>query len=314
MKNISFNIIPYHNNYEEALMALEHDTPQGSYVKLEMIKPYFLSRSDIFEDYSIFLAIEKFSNKLIGVIAATILPLKINNEQKMMGFGYDFKVAPHYRNLGIAKKLEKYQIKHYFSRNDIQNYFTVTKSSNLPIRNVILSIPKQMEITPFLYLTIPTNKSAKLSRLKSTHQRFSVGLYTKNKNLEKYIIKGTSGLTAWRTLDCYKLRIQNISWLLRVNHSWMKFLIPEKAAVLQKGKVLNFATLYNFDSTNIYGINEFLVMLHDLGIPYLNVCCAKNDFVYKLLKPIALSITPYNLFDTLGNTNRKNIGIDVRCL
>lgn len=314
MKSIDFNIIPYNIDYEKALMVLEKRTPQGEYIKLEMIKPYFLSRSEVFDNYSIFLAVEKKTNKLIGVIAATILPLKINNKSEAIGFGYDFKVDPDYRNQGIAKKLEKYQIDHYFTKNSIYNYFTVAKSNNHPIKSVIYSIPNKMDVFHFLYLTIPTSKRVKLNRLKPSNQNFSIGLYTENKSLKKYIITGNYDLSAWRTLDSYKLRIQNMPWLLSIIYPWIKFIVPDKAAVLRKGFILNFVTLFNFNPQNIHGINEFLEKLQKDGIPYLNVCCVKNDFAHELLKPIALSSTPYSLFNTIGVKDGNHVGIDVRCL
>ena len=76
MNNEIFQIFPYEEKYNDALMALEHLTPQGKKIKLEMLRPFFLSRSEVFERYSVFVALAQPKGDMAGVSGVSIVPLK----------------------------------------------------------------------------------------------------------------------------------------------------------------------------------------------------------------------------------------------
>ncbi len=81
MSTLEYKIIPYSENYEKALLALEKNAPQGNLIQLEMIKESFKRRSENFEKHQIYLAVD-LKGRLLGVLAASIVPIIINGEEE----------------------------------------------------------------------------------------------------------------------------------------------------------------------------------------------------------------------------------------
>ena len=50
------------------------------------------------------------------------------------------------------------------------------------------------------------------------------------------------------------------------------------------------------------------------NVDFLNICCQKNDVIYKLLRPLAISIYPYTLLSNFEIAKNSEVKIDVRCL
>ena len=100
-------IIPYHPDYEASLLDLERASPQGKHIQLEMLRDHFLDRSEVFDEFGIFLALSK-NGDLLGVIAGSTVSLDWNGKRERVGFVYDLRVTPSFRRKGIAKSLGRY--------------------------------------------------------------------------------------------------------------------------------------------------------------------------------------------------------------
>ena len=90
--------------YHDALMALEKRTPQGKKIKLEMLRPSFLSRSEIFERHALSVAVVEGTDSVVGVSGASIVPVKVEDTLLHAGFGYDLKVDPDHRKKRAGQK------------------------------------------------------------------------------------------------------------------------------------------------------------------------------------------------------------------
>ena len=314
MKKLSYHIDSYKAEYESFLLDLERITPQGKRVKLEMVRPEFLSRSKIFDEYFVYVALNEIKTEIIGVSAVSIVPLKIENSLINVGFGYDLKVAPPYQNKGIAKEFAKYLIDVYLAENGISEYFTTFKSSNETMTRVVHFISRKWHAYNFIYLTVPTFKRVKYSNLELSDQLLSIEMFGDSEKLKNYIIETENGMKIWKTYSTYQLKIQDMAWFLNMGIKSVNMFKPKTKRIPAKGDVLKFATLYDFNNSNIGSVNQALEVLQKRNIQYLNVCCTKDDFAYKLFNPIAINTMPYSLLNTFGVTNGQKLSLDVRCL
>ncbi|MGI9532908.1 GNAT family N-acetyltransferase [Lutimonas sp.] len=314
MRKLSYHIDAYKAEHESGLLDLEHSTPQGKGVKLEMVRPEFLSRSKIFDRYDVFVALNQNRTEIIGVSAVSIVPLMIENIITDVGFGYDLKVAPPYQNRGIAKEFAKHLIDVYLADNGISEYFTTFKSSNETMTSVVHFISREWQAYNFIYLTVPTFKRVKYSNLALSDQLLSIEMLGNSEKLKKYIIETENGIKIWKTYSTYQLKIQDMTCFLNMGIKSINSFKSKTKKIPVTGDVLKFATLYHFNKSNIGSVNEALDVLQKRNIQYLNICCTKDDFVYKLFNPIAISRMPYSLLNTFGVTNGQRLSLDVRCL
>lgn len=311
---MTYNIIPYEAKYNDALMVLEQLTPQGKKVKLEMLRSSFLSRSEVFEQYSVYVAVDRTKDTVIGVAGVSIIPVKYEDSFIQAGFGYDLKVAPTHRKKGLAKKFGKFIVDEYLNDNDISNYFLTMKTGNEAMAKAVFVVPNQWFRYNFLYLTIPTFKRIKSQTTTNRNQFLSTELFSRPTNMEKYIIETESGLGIWKTCNVYQLKIQNMPFLMNMGTKLANLIVSKEKKIPNKGDVLKFATLFNYNLQNIGNINEALEILQNKNIQYLNVCCTEEDLAYQILKPYALNILPYTMLNTFEAENGHRLTLDVRCL
>lgn len=308
-----YNLIPYEAKYNDALMALEHLTPQGKKIKLEMLRPSFLSRSEVFERYIIYVAVDQTKNSVVGVAGASIVPVKYEDSLMQAGFGYDLKVDPANRKQGLAKIFTKI-LDGYLINNDISNYFITLKTGNEGAAKAVYVIPKQWYTYNFSYLTIPTFKRIKSLTTANRNQFLSTELLSRPANANEYIIETKSGLGIWKTYKTYQLKIQDIPFFMNLGITLANLIGPKEKKMPHKGHVLKFATLFNYNPKNIGNINEALEILHNKNIQYLNVCCTKEDLTYELLRPYVMNSLPYTMLNTFEVQNGQHLTLDVRCL
>lgn len=314
MNSSTYHILPYEATYNDALMALEHLTPQGKKIKLEMLRPSFLSRSEVFEEYSIYVAVDEAKGSVIGVAGVSVVPLKLEDHFIQTGFGYDLKVEPASRKKGLAKEFGKVLVDGYLVNKDIDNYFITLKTGNEGAAKAVFVIPSQWYTYNFLYLTIPTFKRIKPLATASENQFFSTELLSRPGNAEEYIIETASGLGIWKTYNTYQLIIQDMPFFMNSGAKIANLIMPKKRKIPTKGDVLKFATLFNYNPENIGYINEAFEVLQSKNIQYLNVCCTQDDIAYRILKPYAMNSLPYTMLNTFGAENGCHLTLDVRCL
>lgn len=313
MNKPSYVLTPYEAKYNDALMALEHLTPQGKKIKLEMLRPSFLSRSEVFERYIIYVAVDQTKDSVLGVAGVSIVPVKYKDSIIQAGFGYDLKVDPAHRKQGLAKTFTKI-LDRYLINNDISNYFITLKTGNEGAAKAVYVIPKQWYTYNFLYLTIPTFKRIKSLTTANRNQFLSTELLSRPTNANEYIIETKSGLSIWKTYKTYELKIQDMPFFMNLGIKLANLIGSKEKRMPRKGDVLKFATLYNYNPQNIGNINEVLEILHNKNIQYLNVCCTKEDLTFELLRPYAINSLPYTMLNTFEVQNEQHLTLDVRCL
>lgn len=314
MKKLSYHIDSYKAEYESALLELERLTPQGKGVKLEMVRPDFLSRSKIFDKHFVFVALNRTKKKIIGVAAVSIVPIKIDNRLTNVGFGYDLKVHPAYQNRGIAKDFAECLIDVYLADNEISEYFTTFKSSNKSMTSVVQFIKRKWCTYEFFYLTIPTFKRVRFTEVEGEDQLLSIEMFGDTDTLKDYCITTNSELKVWKTYATYQLKIQAMPWSLNMGAKCINRFRAKSRRIPEKGDLLKFATLYGYNRSNIGSVNDVLEILQKRNIQYLNVCCIQGDFIYNLFDPVAVNKMSYSLLNTFGSANGQKLSLDVRCL
>lgn len=310
---MTYQILPYEAKYNDALMALEKLTPQGKKVKLEMLRTKFLSRSEVFERYSIYVAVDQTKDSVVGVAGVSIVPVKYEDSFIQAGFGYDLKVEPAHRKKGLAKRFGKILVDGYLINNDISNYFITLKTGNEGAAKAVYAIPKQWYTYNFSYLTIPTFKRIKSLSTANRNQFLSTELLSRPTNADEYIIETESGLCIWKTYKTYQLKIKDMPFFMNIGAKLANLILSKEKKMPNKGDVLKFATLFNYNPENIGNINEVLEMLQNRNIQYLNVCCTEEDLTYELLSPYAMNSLPYTMLNTFEVQNGYHLTLDVRC-
>ena len=314
--NTDFKIITYDPKYEDALLALERKATQGSWIQLEMIRDRFLSRSVVFDNYKIFLGVTE-NAQLVGVTAGAIVPIECNNNLLKVGIGYDLKVFPEFRKLGLAKTFGSQLVYNYFLPSGSDDFFVTMKTKNIAVAKACYSINRKWYHYEFIYLTIPTWRriKQKVNYMEPSSQlKFKTKLFPSEKDLTTYFSKTKSGLGIWNTHKMYQIKLRKLNPILKLGQALSNLFLPKHRHTPSEGDLLKFATLFDFDESNFYELNEVLEQLQEDGIQYLNVCCQKGDFVWQTLKPIAINAYPYSLVGTFKTTPTDEIAIDVRSL
>ena len=188
------------------------------------------------------------------------------------------------------------------------------KTGNEAMAKAVFVVPNQWFRYNFLYLTIPTFKRIKSQTTTNRNQFLSTELFSRPTNMEEYIIETESGLGIWKTCNAYQLKIQNMPFLMNMGTKLANLIVSKEKKIPNKGDVLKFATLFNYNLQNIGNINEALEILQNKNIQYLNVCCTEEDLAYQILKPYALNILPYTMLNTFEAENGHRLTLDVRCL
>jgi hypothetical protein len=312
MSQSKFHIVPYTPEFEPALLKLERNSTQGSMIQLEMIRDNFLSRSIVFENYRVYLGLTE-NGELAGVTAGAIVPFERNGERENVGIGYDLKVAKKFRRQGLSKQFGSHLVNQYFLSEGIKDFFITLKTNNVQVAKAAYVIERKWHYYDFIYLTIPTYKRIKEQSEYSDNQLFKLGLFSDKEDLNKYFSRLDNGLGIWNTDLMYSIKLRKLHSLMKVFQKVGNIFSSKEKQIPGEGEILKFATLFDYNFDNFYAINEVLAKLQKANIQYLNVCCRKGDFVWDVLKPLAMNAYPYTALSTFNTNSTDKIKFDVRC-
>jgi GNAT superfamily N-acetyltransferase len=313
MEDFQYRIIPYSADYESSLLDLEKNAQQGTFIQLEMLRDTYLSRSTVFERYQVLLAVNE-QKQLMGALAAAITPIVQNGDEIQVGVCYDVRVKPEFRGHGLTKKMGQFAVRHFYEPNHADYLFMTLKSGNEAVLKSAKILGLALYQYSFVYLTIPTGKRVDLKKSSSNWQRFHVRIASDLQGLEHYYEIFGDGLGIWNTHLMYRLRIKKIHPLLKWGLRTLNFFRKEAARFPLEGEDLSFASLFGCTPENAHRIDEVLQYLQNKGVNYLSVCCSKGDFLYTLLKPLAINEYSYTLLSTFPTSPEDDIVVDVRCL
>lgn len=313
MSTFEYEIIPYAEKYDSALLALEKNAPQGKWIQLEMIKESFIKRSETFEKYQIYLAVD-FKDELLGALAASIVPIIINGKKSNIGYCYDVRVAKHARGHGLTKKMGKHAYEHFYLPNKVSDVFLTMKKGNKAVRKSAGILGLKLYKYPFSYLTIPTNKRLKSKQSQSFSEKLTVTSMFCNEALESFFYTFKGEPKVWKANLIYHLKIRKLHFIIKLVNNVLGFFHAYSKQLPKEGDELCFGVLvYNNMPTN-EEINTILSTLQEQNIGYLLVACTNKSNLYLLLKPIAINCYSYEICSTFPIDPNDNISLDVRCL
>lgn len=310
MKDTFKTIQFYAPEHEPALIRIEKEAAQGKLVKLEMERDSFLSRSTVFDNWQIAVALNE-GNVPIGAIGGTIIPFQVGEKVWTTGMYYDARMSEAYRKKGIGGRLVLFMKENYFSKNGVNHLITTAKVGNVPITKGSKILQADCKIYLFEYLTIPT--SVRLKQFKPTQEAclFLPTLFDQRDSASYIDLE--NGMKIWPTYDMYTLKIGHIHPLAKMGLT-LAGIVNKGYRQYRQGTTLNFATLFDYAYDALKSINETLAYLESKQIGYLNICCKKGDPVYRLLQPISISRYPYFIISTFDFDENEKVAIDVRCL
>jgi GNAT superfamily N-acetyltransferase len=309
---MQIELAPYHPTYDSDIANLENSIVQGKGIQLKILKNHFLDRSVVFPKTFPCLALNE-KHKVIGTAVGAETKLAINGIIYTAGFVLDTKVDLAYRNKGIGRRLAKKQ-KEWFRKEGWEKNFTTLKMSNAPVIKLAKAI-RNIWLTRFVYLTIPTSTRFPSSIRSSPTNNFSVRLFDKENLNARYYTTFPGGLGVFHTWMLYRLKIEKLSWLYRQGLRCIKKISPRRYAVLPKEQdVLDFAALFNHSEETIGSINEVMQHLQAEERKFLLVCCCKGDGVYSHLKKYSINTYNYYILTDFALSSKDNVAIDVRCL
>ena len=314
MTEKKIHIIPYTDDKEVELLQMEKGIVQGTYIQLELLKNHFLDRARVFEKYYSNYAITN-ENEVIGAAIGSKSKLIIDGVSFNAGFGFDAKVIAAMRKKGIGKMLIKDLYKCFFAPSELTKCFMTAKLSNVPILKLVSRALDKVWLYEFNYLTVPTSAIIPIKAKSKKKQLFSIHLFNNEMTKSEYYTLKKSGLGYFHTWKMYKLRIKKINWFYQSVISFLKKIYPGRYSnIPDKDEIISFATLFNHTSDNIHLLNEILEDLKNKEIKYLQVCCQKNDTIYRYLKNSSINTYKYYLVSDFSLKNKQSVTLDVRCL
>ena len=312
MTDLKYNIITYSENYEEALLALERDSPQGKYIQLEMLRNSFHKRAALFDDHQIYLCVDKLDN-LLGVVAVAEVKITINNESTKVGYFFDLRVGKKVRKHGIAKKLAIHAFQNFYVPKGISKVFTTLKKGNIAVLKSAKVFGMKLYDFSFSYITIPTFHRVKKEIRGGKPNNLVVTIPRNLKKLDSYLNIRTEELLIWRADLIYRLKIRKLHFLVKV-YSLLKTAIGITNNVIEEGDELRFGILIYNNLPTRNAVNSLLNCLEQAGIGYLLVACVKNTDIYNFFKPIAINQYSYSICSTFNLNQTDFVDLDVRCL
>ncbi|GGG15268.1 GNAT family N-acetyltransferase [Pontibacter amylolyticus] len=312
-KNKGFKIVPYRPEHEQALLEIERLSPQGFMVKLETVRPEFLSRAALFEDHTAFVAVGPEARVLAGVTAAQA-PMRIKGELQQTGFGFDVVVDPTVRNRGIGRELATCLRKRFFEPKGLTRQFTSLRAGNLTMLNLISKSYRNTFLYEFLYLTFPTARTIRVENTAIGEPIFNVSLLSDSDKLSDYYEVTESGLGLWHTHQVYQFKVKSVNPVLS-GGLWLgnRFIRTNKYVPLV-GSMLKTTTIYNLTQDNIHTLPEVSLQLYKQGINYMQICCQPSDAVYHALQKSALNAFSHYIVGTKELNPDEPLTLDVRCL
>jgi hypothetical protein len=303
----------YHSNYDRAIADLDDSITQGRGVQLRIMKRHFLDRCVVFPKSFPCLALNN-EDEVIGTAIGAETRLVVNGIRCTAGFVLDAKVHSSYRNNGVGQELAKRQ-KQWFKEEGWVKNFTTLKLSNAPVKKLSTNAIGNIWLTPFVYLTIPTNVRIPSGLRRSGTNDFSVRLFDQERLSAGYYKTFPGGLGVFHTWMMYRLKVEKLSWLYREGLGCVRKFFPKKYGALPKEKeVMEFATLFNHSKENIERINEVMQYLQAEEKLFLLVCCRKGDDMYRYLKRYSINTYEYCILSDFPLSGKDDLSIDVRCL
>lgn len=310
---MNWRIVPYRPGYETALLELESTSPQGSHIRLEMIRDRFRARSEVFDDFGIFLAVSE-DGGLLGVVAGSAVTLERNGSRERVGYVYDLRVAPGFRRQGIARALGNQLTREYFPSLSIDRYVSTVKAGNRPaIRALQRALGTGCDY-PFVYLTIPTGMRIAWSNGPGSDSSFGVSVFGM-RGLAEWVYRHPEGGPAlFRTDRAYRVRPVSISPWLNVAMRALETFKGPAWKLPRLGEEVRFATAFDLRPDNLCLLDDLLEYLQRRGVQYLMVCCLKDDRYYRDLRRCAVNSMGYRVLGSLPLRPSDSLTLDVRCL
>lgn len=315
MNDPMYDIVSYSEDYAGRLLQFERGIVQGKKIQLEIIKEHFLDRAAVFENFHALLALS-VAQEPVGTMIGAQTVMEINGEQRQVGFGFDAKIAPHWRNQGMGRHLARELYQRFFTPLDLKANFMTAKLSNIPVRRLVSGLLSKVWLYDFVYLTIPSSARLKCAVMPSQPGTdFSVNLFDREKLSPAYYTGMDDGLGYIHSFQLYRLKIKKIHPAYKLGIGLFKKLYVSKYRdIPEEGEILSFVTLYGHTPGNIGSINTILEDVERKGIRQLLVCCRKGDHIYRALKNIAINCYSYCLVTDFRISNNDRINIDIRCL
>ncbi len=312
MNGFCYEIVPYHPEFEPQLKALEMESFQGTKIQLEMRRPSFLSRSVVFDQYQIFLALTP-DDQLMGVLAASIIPLQRNGKEYKFGLCYDVRVGKKFRGNGLTKILGRYAADHFYWPHQVDGIYMTMKSTNHAVYKSAKILGLKLHSYPFEYLTIPVNANFHQVKSVKVDTQFSVNLLSNEENLGGFVQPIEGGHFLWHTHHMYQIRIRKLHWTVGLGiHLMNTFKSPQNKIPIE-GDELRFSLFCAQPITDRLELVPILDLLQKAGVNYLIVVCKKNSELYRTLKPKAINAYPYLLVSTFPIHENDELVVDARC-
>lgn len=308
-------IIPYHPDYEASLLDLERASPQGKHIRLEMLRDHFLARSEVFDEFGVFLALSE-NRDLLGVIAGSAVILEWNEKCERVGFVYDLRVAPPFRRKGIAKSLGRHLVREYFKSQGIKRHVTTIKVSNEAAAKALQSALDITHYYPFSYLTIPTGMRVRKVTHPVSESRFRItGFEVPEPVALGWVYRHPKGNPAlFRTDLAYRVRAISIAPWLNFGMRTLELFKATNWKLPRLGEEVRFATAFDLHPEDFHLLNDLFEYLQQLGIQYLVVCCLKGDYYYRNLRRLAINSLGYRVLGNFPLQPSDSLTVDVRCL
>jgi len=307
--SLKFNIINYSAELDSDLLELEKQCPQGTAIKLEMVRGRFCDRAAVFKDWRIIVAIDDATSRVIGTQGAADVPIVIDGQEIRAGYFFDARVHPAFRGMGVAAALNRYLSEHYLQAEGINKFFVTTKETNAPsISNLSkLGIAHQYR---FQYLSFSTaNMRARYLPNCLYNTGFSVCDLSADSSEE--LFNRYDHCTVFRTDLLYQIKIVSMPALLRcigmVARPFLK-MIPNKNQIIGAATVFDLKPGFEQEFVNVSQ------RLSVGGISYINM--VGSGFVLNKLHHFlnGINIYPYLLVSNFEINEKSSVIIDVRCL
>lgn len=312
--SLDYQIIDYEQWYEAELLALEQASPQGTSIQLQMLRDSYTSRSVVYPDYRIFLAVTP-KGELMGVLAAALVEIEHLGQRYRTYSVYDVKVAPAFRGHGLTKLLGQYAVANYAVPTGIERHFLTMKASNEAVYKSMFAVDSgEVAAYPFSYLTIPSHKRLRLAAIEA-EEPFRVALFDEAGFVPRdYYHQDSSGLAYFNTYKMYNVKLLRMPAPLRWAQRLLSFVYPAQKRIPRQGQIFRFAALYGHDAQNLAALPALLERLRGEGIDYLNICCSHQGPIYKALKPYSINDYKYIFLSNFNTTPSDALTLDVRCL
>ncbi|GAB4038993.1 hypothetical protein [Spirosoma gilvum] len=307
-------ILPYEPAFEADLLALEQACPQGStFLQLVMDRPQFITRSAVFDRYA--QLTYWLNDRLVSVSACAETRLSLNGELSKIGFHYDARTHPDFRNKGLQGMLTRKLLTDFSQPNNLNRSIVTFKANNLET----LWLGKKeggKSLYNFTYLTLPTQKQIsppKPGQLR-TSSLFSTDLLTGREELKDFYTYYSGSLGVWHLDKVYQLRVLHLASWLRILKTLTSGFGQQASRIPNQGQTLPMRLLMGFQAEHAGDLNDVLADTARQGIDYLLVVTHPRDGLYKWLRPYAIDTTQYALLADFSIQPTDQLTLDIRCL